>query len=99
MTDRFLTPESLTAGASTAPALVDLRRLERLLEHRIARLDLRVDRLLDLGGPPFREAAAEIDVLCAAMEEAVELLDETRAEIALAVERHQARRSGRRRWN
>lgn len=98
MTDRFLTPESLSAGRVTTPPLFDLRVLERGLVARLDELDARVDRLLDLGGPSFMEAAAQIDVLCAAIEEAQELLDETRDEMTRAHARRDQRRRGLRRW-
>ena len=98
MTDRFLTPESLTSGRATPPPLFDLRVLERHLEDRLADMDAHVDRLLDLGGPSFLEAAAELDVLCAAIEEAQELLDETRDEMSRVLDRRAERRRTRRRW-
>jgi len=98
MTDRFLTPESLSTGRATTPPLFDLRVLERHLVGRLADMDARVDRLLDLGGPSFMEAAAQIDVLCAAIEEAQELLDETRDEMSRVHARREQRRRGLRRW-
>ena len=98
MTDRFLTPESLSAGRVITPPLFDLRVLERGLVSRLDELDARVDRLLDLGGPSFLEAAAQIDVLCAAIEEAQELLDETRDEMSRVLGRREQRRRGVRRW-
>jgi hypothetical protein len=99
VTDRLLTVDALRGATTAAPALVDVRRLERHLVARLAELDRRVDDLLAFGGLPLLEAAAQIDVLCAAIVEAEELLVETRAEAARQLRRHAARRSGRRRWS
>lgn len=98
MTDRLLTPESLSAGRVKTPPLIELRVLERRLVARLVELDARVDRLLDTEGPSFLDAAAEIDVLCASIDEAQGLLDEARIEIGRALDRQAQRRRGLRRW-
>ena len=86
------------AGRDPRPALLDLRVLERSLVGRIARLDRRVDHLLDFRGIPTLEQVGEVDVLCAAIAEQKELLDEARAEMATHVERRRRRREHPRRW-
>jgi hypothetical protein len=98
MTKRLLTVHDLTAPRRRRTDLFELRSLERRIEDRIERLDARVDDLLALDGPPFEEAAAEIDVLCAAIGELRELLDEARREAALHASERRRRRSRPRRW-
>jgi len=97
MTDRVLIPGDLT-GPGLRPGLYELRVLERGLRERLRDLDLRVDDLLVLDGPPTDAQVAEVDVLCAAIAEARELLDEVRQETAAAVQDRRARRDGPRRW-
>jgi len=48
-----------------------------LVSH-VARMDRRVDRLLFSAQTPTAEQVAEIDILCAAIAEVRELLDEPR---------------------
>ena len=97
MTDRILTYSDLTRRGPR-PGLFQLRVLERGLRTRIADLDARVDRLLAIEGPPTNAQVGEVDVLCAAIAELQELLDEARTEAAHHVDRRHARRSRRRRW-
>lgn len=97
MTDRVLTPSHLH-GSGVRPGLFELRLLERRLRDRIAALDARVDELLSLGGPPSDTQVAEVDVLCAAIAEARELLDEARREAAREVQHRRSRRTRPRRW-
>ena len=96
MTDRLLTLNNRRRPAP-APGLFDLRRLERELDERIAGLDARVDVLL-AGDAADTRTVADIDVLCAAIAEAQELLSAARREAALHTARHHARRRGPRRW-
>ena len=98
MTDRLLTPRDLLAPGPR-PGLYELRVLERELRARIAELDARVDVLLVLDGPPTDAQVGEVDVLCAAIAEAVELLDEVRAEAAAVVHHQRLRRAAPRRWS
>ena len=97
MTDRLLTPDHLLARGS-GPGLFRLRELERGLRRRVAGLDGRVDALLDLDGPPNDAQVAEVDVLCAAIAEARELLDEVRGAAAAELHHRRARRAQPRRW-
>ena len=97
MTDRILTPGDLVSPGHR-PGLFRLRVLERQLRARIADLDARVDAQLMLDGPPGDEQVASVDVLCAAIAELQELLDEARREAAAEVHARQTRRSGSRRW-
>lgn len=75
MTDRLL---SLTDRSRPAPppGHRELRDLERRLRRRIAGFDARVDALLVRDAPPSARDVADIDVLCAAIDEARGLLDE-----------------------
>jgi hypothetical protein len=100
MTDRVTTLHDLTNPHRThgRPGLFQLRVLERELRGRVAELDDRVDGLLDFVGIPTEEHVAEVDVLCAAITEQQELLDEVRAEAARHLERSHERRSHPRRW-
>lgn len=98
MTDRLLTLRDLTSRSGPRPGLFVLRRLERALLDRLAELDARVDVLLVLDGPPTDEQVAQVDVLCAAIGELQELLEEARAEAAHDVRRRRARRAPQRRW-
>jgi hypothetical protein len=97
MTSRILTLDGLSRRGHR-PALYELRVLERSLLERIAGLDARVDPLLMLDEPPTDEQIGAVDVLCAAIAELQELLDEVRAEAAHDVVRRRARRAGQRRW-
>lgn len=97
MTDRVLTPSDLH-GSGPRPGLFQLRVLDRRLRGRIADLDARVDELLSLDGPPSDTHVAEVDVLCAAIAEVRELLDEARREAAREVEHRRIRRASPRRW-
>jgi hypothetical protein len=96
MTDRVLTPDDLLARGQR-PGLYQLRVLERTLRGRIAELDARVDELLSLDGPPTDDEVAQVDVLCAAIAEARELMDEARREAVAEVHRR-IRRDAPRRW-
>jgi hypothetical protein len=100
MTDRITTIRDLTnpGGPYTGPGLYQLRVLERQLRARIAVLDRRVDGLLDFTGLPTDGQVAEVDVLCAAIAEQQELLEEARREATRHVERRRRRREPRRRW-
>ena len=97
MTDRLITLDDLTRPGRP-PGLFELRVLERSIRDRLARLDARVDRLLALEGPPTDDEVAEVDVLCAAIAELRELLDQARRDAAHDVQRRHARRTPRRRW-
>lgn len=100
MHDRLVTLRDLLspAGRHPRPALYDVRVLERELTARIAVLDARVDVLLDFKGIPTVEQVGEVDILCAAIAEQEELLEEARREASRHVERHRARRERPRRW-
>ena len=98
MTDRLLTPRDLLAPGPR-PGLYELRVLERSLRARIAGLDARVDDLLAIDGPPTDAEVGEVDVLCAAIAEARELLDEARAEAAAVTQHQRLRRATPRRWS
>ena len=95
MTDRLLT---ISDGPAPPPGLYDLLVLERDVRERVARLDARVDALLHSGDPSDTRTVAEIDVLCAAIAEAQELLVEARREAALHAAVRRARRQRPRRW-
>lgn len=97
MTDRILTLRDLTSPGPP-PSLYELRVLERTSRQRLADLDARVDAILVFDGPPTHEQIAAVDVLCAAIGEAAELLEELRRETALHSERHRSRRERPRRW-
>jgi RecJ-like exonuclease len=97
MTDRLLTISDRSRPAPP-PGLFELRVLERTLRERIARLDARVDELLHDGDPSDARTVADIDVLCAAIAEAQELVGAARREAALHTARHHARRRRPRRW-
>lgn len=97
MTDRLLTP-SLLDRSGTAPGLYELRVLERRLRGRIATLDARVDELLMVPDLPSAEQIAAVDVLCAAIAETRELLDEVRRETRHELQAAHARRARPRRW-
>ena len=97
MTDRVFTPGDLS-GSGLRPSLFELRVLERRLRERVRELDLRVDDLLVLDGPPTASQVGQVDVLCAAIAEARELLDEVRREATAEVQDRRDRRVGPRRW-
>ena len=97
MTDALLTIDTLVTGAP-APGLLRLRVLDRELSDRIARLDARVETLLRDTGDDWDDAVSEIDVLCAAMTELIELRDEARRHAAAELAARRARRRGARRW-
>jgi hypothetical protein len=97
MSDRILTFDDLHRRGAR-PGIAQLRRLERSLRRRIASLDARVDELLDPEGPPTDLQVAEVDVLCAAIAEARELLEEARHESARHAQARRARRRRPRRW-
>jgi hypothetical protein len=98
MTDRLLTIRDLETATAPRPGLYQLRVLERSLRARIDDLDARVDALLALDGPPTTRRVADVDVLCAAIAETRELLDEARREAARHVARRRERRLRPRRW-
>jgi hypothetical protein len=100
MHDRLLTLRDLTnpTGRHPRPALYDVRVLERELTARIKVLDRKVDALLDFKGIPTVEQVGEVDILCAAIAEQEELLEEARREASRHVERHRSRRERPRRW-
>jgi hypothetical protein len=100
MPGRLTTYHDLTDPSHTygRPALFQLRVLERQLRGRIAELDGRVDGLLEFAGLPSDDQVAEVDVLCAAILEQQELLDEVRTEAARQLECSHERRSRPRRW-
>jgi hypothetical protein len=95
MTHRLLT---ISDRPTPPPALYDLLVLERTLRDRIEHLDARVDSLLMSGDPSDLRTVADIDVLCAAMAEAQELLSEARREAALYAAVRRNRRARPRRW-
>jgi hypothetical protein len=61
------------------PVGADLVLLEQRLEAQIARMDARVDELLLCARTPTDDEILEVDVLCASIAEAAELLAEARA--------------------
>lgn len=79
--------------------MLQLRLLARRLDADLERMDKRVDELLLSEGPPSDEDVSEMDVLCAAIGEVRELLDEARAEAARETIARRAKRSQPRRWN
>ena len=86
-------------GRDPRPSLFELRLAERRLRTRLAELDARVQgSLFADDGLGSTEAVATVDVLCAAIGELRELLEETRREIARDVAARHARRSSARRW-
>ncbi len=95
MTDRLLT---ISDGPAPPPGLYDLLVLERQVRARVVALDARVDELLRTGDPADPHTVAEIDVLCAAIAEAQELVLEARREAALHAAVRRARRARPRRW-
>ncbi len=97
MTDRVLIPGDLTSPGPR-PGLYQLRVLERRLRERVRELDLRVDDLLVLDGAPTAAQVGQVDVLCAAIAEARELLDEVRREATHEVQDRRDRRVRPRRW-
>ena len=97
MTDRLLTSGRLS-GSGPRPSLFELRVLERRLRERVRELDLRVDELLVVDGPPTAAQVGQVDVLCAAIAEARELLDEVRHEATAEVQDRRSRRAQPRRW-
>ena len=101
MRDHVTTLHDLTNPTRThgRPGLFQLRVLERELRAGVGVLDDRVDAiLLHVDGPPTDEQVAEVDVLCAAIRERHELLDEVRTEAARHLERTHERRTRPRRW-
>ncbi len=81
-----------------SPGVLKLRLLARRLDDDLARMDARVDALLDIDGVPTDAQVAEMDVLCAAIGEVRELVDEARAEAARETMARRARRTRPRRW-
>ena len=98
MTDRLLTP-SLLDNSGPRPGLYELRVLERRLRARIAVLDARVDDLLMVPGMPSLDRVVAVDVLCASIAEARELLDEVRREAAHELQTQHVRRARPRSWS
>lgn len=100
MPDRLFTVNDILQPGNTAarPGLFDLLVLQRTLQDRIALLDERVEEKLDFIGSPTDPQVAEVDVLCAAIAEAQELLDQARREANRHVERSHQRRTQPRRW-
>ena len=78
--------------------MLQLRLLERKLVPQLARMDRRVDTLLFSASEPTRAQVAEIDILCAAIAEVRELLDEARHDAARETMARRARRARPRRW-
>ena len=81
-----------------SPGVLELRLLARRLEGDLARLDARVDEMLLCRRAPSDADVAEMDVLCAAIGEISELLDEARTEAARETMARRARRARPRRW-
>lgn len=81
-----------------SPGVLQLRLLARRLDGDLERMDARVDELLMSDGAPTAGDVAEMDVLCAAIGEVRELLDEARSEAARATMARRARRTQPRRW-
>lgn len=81
-----------------SPGVLQLRLLARRLDADLERMDARVDELLLSEGPPTDADVAEMDVLCAAIGEVRELLDEARSEAARETIARRARRNKPRRW-
>jgi hypothetical protein len=95
MTDRLLT---ISDRPGPPPGLFDLLVLERALCERVDDLDGRIDELLLTGDPADDRTVGDIDVLCAALGEAQELLAEARREAALHAAVRRSRRARPRRW-
>ena len=98
MTDGLLTYRHLVSPWAPRPGLYQLRVLERELRRRLAGLDERVDLLLQFEGIPSARQVADVDVLCAAIAETQELLDEVKREADGHVEGRRRRRNSPRRW-
>ena len=81
-----------------SPGVLQLRLLERRLEGDLARMDARVDELLFASTAPSAADVTEMDVLCAAIGEVRELLDEARSEAARETIARRAKRAQPRRW-
>jgi hypothetical protein len=81
-----------------SPGVLQLRLLARRLDADLERMDKRVDELLLSEGPPSDEDVSEMDVLCAAIGEVRELLDEARSEAARETIARRAKRAQPRRW-
>ena len=81
-----------------SPGVLQLRLLARRLDADLERMDKRVDELLLSDGPPSDADVSEMDVLCAAIGEVRELLDEARAEAARETIARRTRREQPRRW-
>ena len=79
MPDHLLTLRDLT-GLRTPLGHYELRVIERSLRERLRDLEARVDAVLAHPGPPSFEQVGAVDVLCAAIAELREMLDETRRE-------------------
>jgi hypothetical protein len=80
------------------PGIVGLRRLDRVLSAHLDRLDARVDTLLAAPGAPTDRDVADVDLLCAAIAEATELLEEARDEADAQMLARRERRERPRRW-
>jgi hypothetical protein len=78
--------------------VLQLRLLERKLGADIARMDVRVDELLLSSKAPTDDEILEVDVLCAAIGEIRELLEEARADAVRETLARRARRAQPRRW-
>ena len=81
-----------------SPGVLQLRLLARRLDGDLERMDARVDELLLCASAPTDRDVAEMDVLCAAISEVRELLDEARSEAARETIARRARRTQPRRW-
>ena len=93
----FFMPPRVTT-LEDEPGLLELRLLEKRLTAHIDRLDARVDELLYKSRQPSEEDISEMDVLCAAIAEARELLDEARHEAAVETMSRRLRRARPKRW-
>lgn len=92
-------PSHADAHAHPAPrGLFELRVLERTLGRRLDALDARLQALAASGGSPTDRHVSDVDVLCAAILEAAELLDATRMQAAAEVQQRRGRRAAARRW-
>ena len=86
-------------GRDHRPTLYELRLAERGLLTRISALDHRVQvALFADDGLGSSQAIAAVDILCAALGELRELLDETRREIDAELTARETRRALPRRW-
>ena len=81
-----------------SPGVLQLRLLARRLDADLERMDQRVDELLLSEGPPTDADVSEMDVLCAAIGEVRELVDEARSEAARETIARRAKRAQPRRW-